>query len=34
MTETIVTGRRRIPISHPEKALFTDPEVTKLELAR
>lgn len=34
MTETIVTGRRRIAISHPEKALFTDPEVTKLELAR
>jgi bifunctional non-homologous end joining protein LigD len=34
MTETIVAGRRRIAITHPEKALFTDPEVTKLDLAR
>jgi bifunctional non-homologous end joining protein LigD len=34
MTEVVVSGRRRIAISHPDKALFTDPDVTKLELAR
>ena len=34
MTEVITSGRRRIAISHPDKALFTNPEVTKLELAR
>jgi bifunctional non-homologous end joining protein LigD len=27
-------GRRAVSISHPGKALFADPEVTKLELAR
>jgi bifunctional non-homologous end joining protein LigD len=27
-------GRRAVSISHPGKALFTEPEVTKLELAR
>jgi hypothetical protein len=27
-------GRRAIAISHPDKALFLEPEVTKLELAR
>ena len=27
-------GRRTVTISHPDKALFTEPEVTKLELAR
>jgi bifunctional non-homologous end joining protein LigD len=34
MTETVVAGARRIEISHPEKALFTRPKITKLELAR
>jgi bifunctional non-homologous end joining protein LigD len=31
---TLRVGRRTVSISHPEKALFTDPEVTKLALAR
>ena len=34
MTETIRIGRRTIEITHPDKALFTDPNVTKLDLAR
>ena len=34
MTEAIQVGRRRIEISHPEKVLFADPEISKLELAR
>jgi bifunctional non-homologous end joining protein LigD len=34
MTAELVIGRRRVPISHPDKALFTDPVITKLELAR
>lgn len=33
MTDTIVVGRRRVQIRHPEKALFTDPQITKRELA-
>ena len=33
MSETIVIGRRRIQISHPEKALFSDPPITKHQLA-
>jgi bifunctional non-homologous end joining protein LigD len=32
MTETIRIGRRTIEISHPEKVLFPDPKVTKLDL--
>ncbi|HWF73154.1 MAG TPA: non-homologous end-joining DNA ligase [Solirubrobacteraceae bacterium] len=34
MTETIRVGRQAVPITHPDKALFTDPKVTKLDLAR
>jgi bifunctional non-homologous end joining protein LigD len=34
VSETIRVGRREIEISHPEKALFTRPTVTKLALAR
>jgi bifunctional non-homologous end joining protein LigD len=34
MTAELVIGRRRVPISHPDKALFSDPVITKLELAR
>jgi bifunctional non-homologous end joining protein LigD len=34
MSETLAIGRRRVTISHPDKALFTDPEITKLQLAR
>lgn len=33
MTEHIRSGRRTIAITHPEKPLFTDPEVTKRDLA-
>ncbi|HEY5241722.1 MAG TPA: hypothetical protein VIJ22_09665, partial [Polyangiaceae bacterium] len=33
MSETIRIGRRTLPISHPSKALFTHPTVTKLDLA-
>ncbi|MEO6858178.1 MAG: non-homologous end-joining DNA ligase [Solirubrobacteraceae bacterium] len=31
---TLRVGLRSVSVSHPEKALFTNPEVTKLELAR
>jgi bifunctional non-homologous end joining protein LigD len=34
MSETLAIGRRRVMISHPDKALFADPEITKLQLAR
>jgi bifunctional non-homologous end joining protein LigD len=34
MTETIRCGRRRVEITHPDKAMFTQPTITKLELAR
>jgi bifunctional non-homologous end joining protein LigD len=33
VSETIVIGRRRVQISHPDKALFSDPSITKRELA-
>jgi bifunctional non-homologous end joining protein LigD len=31
---TVKVGRRTVEIPHPDKALFTDPTVTKLDLAR
>jgi bifunctional non-homologous end joining protein LigD len=34
MSANIGVGRRRIVISHPDKALFTDPTITKLDLVR
>ena len=34
MTETLRVGRRAVDISHPDKALFARPRVTKLDLAR
>jgi bifunctional non-homologous end joining protein LigD len=34
LTETIHVGSRAVEISHPDKALFTRPTVTKLDLAR
>ena len=34
MTETLRVGRRAIAITHPGKALFARPRVTKLDLAR
>ncbi|MGI8713448.1 MAG: non-homologous end-joining DNA ligase [Solirubrobacteraceae bacterium] len=34
MTETIGIGRRRVALSHPDKALFARPTITKLMLAR
>jgi bifunctional non-homologous end joining protein LigD len=34
VTEVIRIGRRTIEITHPDKALFTDPKITKLDLAR
>jgi bifunctional non-homologous end joining protein LigD len=34
MTETIKIGRRKIEITHPEKVLFSDPDITKLDLVR
>jgi bifunctional non-homologous end joining protein LigD len=33
VSETIVIGRRRVSISHPDKALFSDPPITKRQLA-
>jgi bifunctional non-homologous end joining protein LigD len=33
VSEWIRSGRRRIEITHPEKVMFADPAVTKLELA-
>jgi bifunctional non-homologous end joining protein LigD len=33
-SEEIVVGRRRIEITHPDKAMFERPTITKLELAR
>ena len=33
MTDTVTVGRRPVPFSHPDKALFTDPEITKRALA-
>jgi bifunctional non-homologous end joining protein LigD len=33
MSAAISIGRRRIEISHPDKALFSDPEITKRQLA-
>ncbi|MFL5859851.1 MAG: non-homologous end-joining DNA ligase [Solirubrobacteraceae bacterium] len=32
MTDTITIGRRQVPFSHPDKALFTDPTITKRQL--
>src|SRR5437763_960551 len=34
MTQTIPVGRRRIEITHADKALFTRPRITKLDLAQ
>jgi bifunctional non-homologous end joining protein LigD len=34
MSEVVRAGRRRIEISHPEKVLFPDAGITKLDLAR
>jgi bifunctional non-homologous end joining protein LigD len=34
VSETITVGRRRIEITHPDKALFTSPTIPKLQLAR
>jgi bifunctional non-homologous end joining protein LigD len=34
MTETIRVGRRTVEVTHPDKALFTHPKITKLDLAR
>lgn len=34
MSQMVRAGRRRIEISHPEKALFSRPAITKLQLAR
>jgi bifunctional non-homologous end joining protein LigD len=33
MTDTFTVGRRQVPFSHPDKLLFTDPEITKRVLA-
>ncbi len=33
MTDAITVGRRKVPFSHPDKALFADPEITKRALA-
>jgi bifunctional non-homologous end joining protein LigD len=34
MTETLRVGRHAVEITHPDKALFTQPTITKLDLAR
>jgi bifunctional non-homologous end joining protein LigD len=34
VTTELAIGRRRVAISHPDKALFADPAITKLQLAR
>jgi bifunctional non-homologous end joining protein LigD len=34
MSDSVVVGRRRVPFSHPDKALFADPDITKRQLAR
>src|SRR5450432_2880884 len=34
MSDSFVVGRRRVPFSHPDKALFADPQITKCQLAR
>jgi len=34
MSEKVKIGRRTIEITHPEKVLFPDPEITKLDLVR
>jgi bifunctional non-homologous end joining protein LigD len=34
MTETLRVGRREIDVTHPEKALFERPRITKLDLVR
>lgn len=34
MSGSIRVGRRKIPISHPGKELFSDPAISKLDLAR
>lgn len=34
MTEILVVGRRRVAISHPERVVFPDSGLTKLDLAR
>jgi bifunctional non-homologous end joining protein LigD len=33
MTDTFTVGRRQVPFSHPDKLLFTGPEITKRALA-
>jgi bifunctional non-homologous end joining protein LigD len=34
MSNPMVVGRRRVPLSHPDKVLFADPPITKCQLAR
>jgi bifunctional non-homologous end joining protein LigD len=34
MSDTFAVGRRRVPLSHPDKDLFADPPITKLMLAQ
>ena len=34
MSDSVRTGRRTIPISHPDRVLFPDAGLTKLDLAR
>jgi bifunctional non-homologous end joining protein LigD len=34
MTETLVAGRHKVAISHPDKVMFPDAGITKLDLAR
>src|ERR1700749_740088 len=33
MSDTVTVGRRKVPFNHPDKVLFTDPDVTKRALA-